>query len=146
MNVSCITIIVLMNNMIWYSFLILLINLTIDFIIIIIIIISESNYLFKLSKLTDLNLRDNYFDNKILWSFGALLILKSLDLSFNNMWSLSSQSTCILKFFLLNNTMKKFRQLKSYNQYLPLSTFSLFGFKSTKCFRAIPKAFDICKW
>ena len=74
------------------TFRILLINLTMDF------FFPKLNCFSKLSKLTHLNLRDNNFDNKILRYLGALPVLKFLDLSFNNMWPLSSQSTCISKF------------------------------------------------
>ena len=120
------------------TFQILLINLTMDF------FFPKLNCFSKLSKLTDLNLRDNNFDNKILRSLGALPVLKFLDLSFNNMWPLSGQSTCISKFFFIKNTMKKFRyNWKSCKKYLLLSTFTLFVFKSTIFFNAMPNAFDM---
>ena len=51
-----------------------------------------------MSKLTQLNLRDNNFEKEILRSLGALPILKSLDLSSNNMWPLSSKGMCISEF------------------------------------------------
>ncbi|KAK7854704.1 receptor-like protein 13, partial [Quercus suber] len=53
--------------------------------------IQESDCLSKLRKLTHLNLAGNDFDNKILRSLGALPVLKSLDLSSNNIWPLSSK-------------------------------------------------------
>ena len=140
MNFSCITITMLMNNMIWHSFYILLINLTMDF-----FFFSESNCLSKMSKLTQLNLRRNNFDKEILRSLGALPVLKSLDLSFNNMWPLSSKGTCISKFSSQEYHEKVYTKLKSYNQYLLLSKFTLFVLKGTKCFSAITNAFDICK-
>ncbi|KAF3958891.1 hypothetical protein CMV_016242 [Castanea mollissima] len=56
----------------------------------------ESNGFSNMSKLTQLNLRDNNFDKEILRSLGALPVLKSLDLSFNNMWSLSSKELVYL--------------------------------------------------
>nr|XP_023908206.1 LRR receptor-like serine/threonine-protein kinase FLS2 [Quercus suber] len=56
----------------------------------------EPNCLSKLSKLTHLNLRENKFDKEILRSLGALPVLKSLDLSYNNMWPLSSQELVYL--------------------------------------------------
>nr|POF04396.1 lrr receptor-like serine/threonine-protein kinase gso1 [Quercus suber] len=56
----------------------------------------ESNYLSKMSKLTQLNLGGNNFDKEILRSLGALPVLKSLDLSFNNMWPLSSKELVYL--------------------------------------------------
>ncbi|KAK7830115.1 receptor-like protein 15 [Quercus suber] len=43
------------------------------------------------SILTQLNLRGNNFDKEILRSLGAIPVLKSLDLSLNNMWPLSSK-------------------------------------------------------
>ncbi|KAK7851170.1 receptor-like protein 1, partial [Quercus suber] len=58
--------------------------------------VCEPNCLSKLSKLTHLNLRENKFDKEILRSLGALPVLKSLDLSYNNMWPLSSQDLCEL--------------------------------------------------
>ncbi|KAK7817604.1 receptor-like protein 56 [Quercus suber] len=51
----------------------------------------ESHCLSKMSKLTQLNLGHNNFDKEILRSLGALPVLKSLDLSFNNMWPLSDK-------------------------------------------------------
>uniref|UniRef100_A0A7N2LNF8 Leucine-rich repeat-containing N-terminal plant-type domain-containing protein n=2 Tax=Quercus lobata TaxID=97700 RepID=A0A7N2LNF8_QUELO len=56
----------------------------------------ESDCLSELRKLTYLNLAGNYFDNKILRSLGALPVLKSLDLSFNNLWPLSSKELVYL--------------------------------------------------
>ncbi|KAF3956472.1 hypothetical protein CMV_018401 [Castanea mollissima] len=56
----------------------------------------ESNGFSNMSKLTQLNLRDNNFDKEILRSLGALPVLKSLDLSFNNMWPLSSKELVYL--------------------------------------------------
>ncbi|KAM3747363.1 hypothetical protein ACB098_05G029300 [Castanea mollissima] len=66
-----------------------------------------------MSKLTQLNLRDNNFDKEILRSLGALPVLKSLDLSFNNMWPLSSKElvylsnleVLILQFCRLNGSL-----------------------------------------
>ncbi|KAL4625764.1 hypothetical protein ACB092_05G048000 [Castanea dentata] len=49
-----------------------------------------------MSKLTKLNLRGNDFDKEILRSLGALPVLKSLDLSSNNMWPLSSKELVYL--------------------------------------------------
>ena len=98
-----------------------------------------------MSKLTQLNLRRNNFDKEILRSLGGLPVLKSLDLSFNNMWSLSSKGTCISKFSSQEYHEKVYTKLKSYNQYLPLSKFTLFVLKGTKCFGAITNAFDKCK-
>ncbi|KAL4625713.1 hypothetical protein ACB092_05G045500 [Castanea dentata] len=56
----------------------------------------ESNGFSNMSKLTQLNLRGNNFDKEILRSFGALPVLKSLDLSYNNMWPLSSKELVYL--------------------------------------------------
>ncbi|XP_050285639.1 receptor-like protein 15 [Quercus robur] len=56
----------------------------------------ESDFLSKLRKLTHLNLAENDFDNKILRSLGALPVLKSLDLSWNNLWPLSSKELVYL--------------------------------------------------
>uniref|UniRef100_A0A7N2LNG9 Leucine-rich repeat-containing N-terminal plant-type domain-containing protein n=2 Tax=Quercus lobata TaxID=97700 RepID=A0A7N2LNG9_QUELO len=56
----------------------------------------ESDCLSKLRKLTHLNLAWNNFDNKILRSLGALPVLKSLDLSWNNIWPLSSKELVYL--------------------------------------------------
>nr|XP_023914130.1 probable LRR receptor-like serine/threonine-protein kinase At4g36180 [Quercus suber] len=56
----------------------------------------ESDCLSKLRKLTHLNLAWNNFDNKILRSLGAFPVLKSLDLSFNNIWPLSSKELVYL--------------------------------------------------
>ena len=53
-----------------------------------------------MSKLTQLNLRYNNFDKEILRSLGALPVLKSLDLSYNDMGSLSSKGTCISEYSL----------------------------------------------
>ena len=86
---------------------------------------SESDFLSKLRKLTDLNLAENDFDNKILRSLGALPVLKSLDLSLNNLWPLSSKGTCISEFSSQEYHEKVYTKLKSNNQYLPLSKFTL---------------------
>nr|POF04999.1 lrr receptor-like serine/threonine-protein kinase gso1 [Quercus suber] len=56
----------------------------------------ESHCLSKMSKLTQLNLGHNNFDKEILRSLGALPVLKSLDLSFNNMWPLSDKELVYL--------------------------------------------------
>ncbi|KAL4625755.1 hypothetical protein ACB092_05G047800 [Castanea dentata] len=56
----------------------------------------ESNGFSNMSKLTQLNLGDNNFDKEILRSLGALPVLKSLDLSFNYMWPLSSKELVYL--------------------------------------------------
>ena len=98
-----------------------------------------------MSKLTELNLGGNNFDKEILRSLGALPVLKSLDLSFNNMWHLSSKGTCISEFSSQEYHEKVYTKLKSYNQYLPLSKFTLFMLKGTKCFSAITNPFDIYK-
>ena len=97
-----IMIIVLMKNMIWHSFPIVLLwfnnwvyiyNTYLYF--------SESNCLSKLSKLTHLDLSQNYFDKEILRSLGALPVLKYLDLTDNSMEGpLSSKGTCIFEFSL----------------------------------------------
>ncbi|KAL4625549.1 hypothetical protein ACB092_05G034300 [Castanea dentata] len=58
----------------------------------------ESNGFSNMSKLKQLNLRGNNFDKEILRSLGALPVLKSVDLSSNNMWPLSSKGTCIFEF------------------------------------------------
>ena len=98
-----------------------------------------------MSKLTELNLRGNNFDKEILRSLGALPVLKSLDLSFNNMWPISSKGTYISKFSSQEYHEKVYTKLKSYNQYLLSSKFTLFVLKGTKCFSAITNAFDTCK-
>ncbi|KAL4625720.1 hypothetical protein ACB092_05G046100 [Castanea dentata] len=56
----------------------------------------ESNGFSNMSKLTQLNLGYNNFDKEILRSLGALPVLKSLDLSSNNMWPLSSKELVYL--------------------------------------------------
>ncbi|XP_075666534.1 receptor-like protein 56 [Castanea sativa] len=56
----------------------------------------ESNGFSNMSKLTQLNLRENNFDKEILRSLGALPVLKSLDLSSNNMWPLSRKELVYL--------------------------------------------------
>uniref|UniRef100_A0A7N2LN42 Leucine-rich repeat-containing N-terminal plant-type domain-containing protein n=2 Tax=Quercus lobata TaxID=97700 RepID=A0A7N2LN42_QUELO len=60
------------------------------------LLFKESDFLSKLRKLTHLNLAENDFDNKILRSLGALPVLKSLDLSSNNLWPLSSKELVYL--------------------------------------------------
>ena len=104
---------------------------------------SESDCLPNLRKLTHLNLAWNNFDNKILRCLGALPVLKSLDLSNNYIWPLSSKGTCISEFSSQEYYEKVYT--KSNNQYLPLSTFTLFVLKGTKCFSAITNPFDIYK-
>ena len=60
---------------------------------------TESNCLSKMSKLAHSNLSWNYFDNEILRFLGALPVLKSLDLSNNQMEGpLLSHGTCKFKF------------------------------------------------
>ena len=126
------------------TFSILLINLTMEFIYLL-LFFSESNCLSKMSNLTQLNLRRNNFDKEILRSLGVFPVLKSLDLSFNNMWPISSKGTYISKFSSQEYHEKVYTKLKSYNQYLLLSKFTLFVLKGTKCFSAITNAFDTCK-
>ena len=103
------------------TFCISLINLTMDFFFF--SLSSESDCLPNLRKLTHLNLAWNNFDNKILRWLGALPVLKSLDLSNNRFWPLSSKGTCISEFSSQEYYEKVYT--KSNNQYLPLSTFTL---------------------
>ena len=105
------------------TFCISLINLTMDFFFF--SLSSESDCLPNLRKLTHLNLADNHFDKKILRSLGALPVLKSLDLSWNNLWPLSSKGTCTSEFSKQEYHEKVYTKLKSNNQYLPLSKFTL---------------------
>ena len=79
-------------------------------------------------------------------SLGALPVLKSLDLSFNNMWPLSSKGTCISEFSSQEYHEKVYTKLKSYNQYLPLSKLTLFVLKGTKCISALTKPYPFDKY
>ena len=102
MHFSYITIPVLMTNIICHSFRILLINLTMDFSF----LFFRTQLFFKTEQANIFNLRENKFDKEILRSLGALPVLKSLDLSYNNMWPLSSQGTCISEFSSLRIPLK----------------------------------------
>ena len=78
---SRIRIAVLMNSMIWHSFSIVFLDLTIGC-----ILSSEWNYMSKLRKLMHIDLSWNVFEKDILrFLGGALPDLKSVDLSHNEM-------------------------------------------------------------
>ncbi|XP_065616759.1 receptor-like protein 15 [Quercus suber] len=76
----------------------------------------------KTEQANTFNLRKNKFDKEILRSFGALPVLKSLDLSYNNMWPFSSQ-----ELVYLSNLEVLILQQSCLNGSLPFKDMANFG-------------------
>ena len=129
-------IIVIMKNMLWHSFPIVFMDLTIGWIC----FFTESNCLSKMSKLAHLNLSWNYFDKEILRFLCALPVLKSLDLSNNYMEGpLSSHGTCKFKF---SSSRIPWKSLEKNWDFITNFTFIEIYFLHVKNHKML----DICKW